>query len=70
VDQDFSSLPDPELFCTDPGPSIKKQKSKKPFDFYVVTSFDFLVLSMKIDVTVPSKSKKQKIFEKKANFLC
>jgi hypothetical protein len=50
----FVTHPDPDL---DSDPSINKQKSKKTFcDFF----FDFL--SMKADVSVPSKSNKQKNF--------
>jgi hypothetical protein len=36
----FLGLPDPSLFCLDPNPFIKKQKSKKTLDFhFLVTSF-------------------------------
>ncbi len=40
----FLDLPDsdpyPSLFCTNPNPSINKQKNKKNLDFYYfVTSF-------------------------------
>jgi hypothetical protein len=50
--------PDPAL-DPDPDPSIIMQNSKKNLDsYYFVTLFDFL--SLKNDVNVPSKSKKQK----------
>ncbi len=45
----------PSLFCTDPDPSINKQKSKKNLDFYyryILTSF--LLFISENDVSVPS----------------
>ncbi len=57
----FLGLPDPD-------PSIIMQNSKKNLDScYFVTLFDFL--SLKNDVNVPSKSKKQKKLCKKNRFL-
>jgi hypothetical protein len=54
--------PDPQVRGMDPDPapdpSIINKISKKNLDsFYFVTNFDFL--SLKNDVNVPSKSKKQ-----------
>jgi hypothetical protein len=33
--------PDPSIFCTDPDPSINKQKSYKILDFYCFVTFLF-----------------------------
>ncbi len=51
---------DPSIFCTDPDPSINKQKkSKENLDFYYfVTSFCLCIYET--DVNVPSKSNKNK----------
>ncbi len=59
----FLGLPGPDPLVRgmdpDPDPSIIMQNSKKNLDsYYFVTLFDFL--SLKNDVNVPSKSKKEK----------
>jgi hypothetical protein len=59
----FLGLPDPDPLVRgmdpDPNSSIIMQKNKKNLDsYYFATLFDFL--SLKNDVNVPSKNKKQK----------
>ncbi len=57
----FLGLPDPDPLVRgmdpDPDPSIIKKCKKKLDSYYFVTLFDFL--SLKNDVNVPTKSKKQ-----------
>jgi hypothetical protein len=64
--------PDPSLFCTDPDPSINKQKKVRTTLISTILwllfhFFDFL--SIKIDVNVPSKSNKQKILKQNVFFV-
>ncbi len=54
--------PDPSLLCDpdlDQDTSINKQKSKKNLDFYNFFRLLIDFLSLKTDVTVPSKSNKR-----------
>jgi hypothetical protein len=54
--------PDPSLFCTDPDPSINKQKVGKTL---ISTIFDFfLTFIYANDVNVTSKNNKEKTLKK------
>jgi hypothetical protein len=54
-------VPDPLARGTDPDPSIIKKKKN-----VISSGFDFfMTFTLKNDVNVPSKSKKQKYLEKK-----
>ncbi len=68
----FLGLPDPDPLIRgmdpDPNHSIIKQKSKKNLDSYCLVTF-FGLLSLKNNVNVPSKSKKQKNLFKKSFLL-
>jgi hypothetical protein len=47
----FFGLPDPEFLCTDPDPSINKQKNEEKPLFLLFSDF-FMNLSVKNDVNV------------------
>ncbi len=63
-------VPDPLVRGTDPDPYIIKQNDKKNIDFNCFCDFFFYFLSLKNDVNVPSKSKKQKNCLKKLLVFC
>jgi hypothetical protein len=64
-------VPDPLVSGMDPvpdlDPSIIMQNCKKNLDFYYFVTL-FVFLSLKKDVNVPSKSNKQKKYNKKLVF--
>jgi hypothetical protein len=47
------------IICTDPNPSINKQKMKKCLDFCCLVTHNYLS-SFKTDVNVPTESNKPK----------
>jgi hypothetical protein len=60
--------PNPEFICTDPDPSINKQKNEEKPCFLLFCDF-FYFLSLKNDVNVHSKRNKHKNLREKKKIL-